>query len=103
MLKSEVTRVSGPSSSSRRRSPSDSPEYEKTSKRNRRTPTPSSESESGSESDNDNEREPRKPRDDVEEGEVRSKQTTNPPTTSAVPLRTGGLYMPPAKLRLLQV
>jgi hypothetical protein len=49
MLKSEVTRVSGPSSSSRRRSQSDSPEYENSSKRSR--PTPSSSSRRRSQSD----------------------------------------------------
>ncbi|CAF1104907.1 unnamed protein product [Rotaria sordida] len=107
MLKSEVTRVSGPSTSSRRRSSSNSPLYEKSSKRYRRTPTPSSESESDYDDDDDDDKyeQKRNKDDDEEEGEVPSKPTSNPPstqTTPAVPLRTGGLYMPPAKLRLLQ-
>jgi hypothetical protein len=86
MLKSEVVRVSGPSTSS---------------KRSRQTPTPSSQSE-----DDDDEYEQQNDKDDEEEGEVRSKQTSKPPTTQTTPAgpsRIGGLYMPPAKLRLLQV
>ncbi|CAF1200519.1 unnamed protein product [Adineta steineri] len=96
MLKSEVTRVSGPSTSSRRRSSSDSPRYDNSSKRYRRTPTPSSESQS------DDEHEDRREKGDAEEGEVRSKQIPKSNATPAAPPRTGGLYMPPAKLRLLQ-
>jgi hypothetical protein len=119
MLKSEVTRVSGPSSSSRRRSQSDSPEYENSSKRSRPTPSSSSRRRSQSDSpeyENSSKRSRPTPtssskseNDDdehEEEGEVRSKTTSNPPpakTTPAAPPRTGGLYMPPAKLRLLQV
>ncbi|CAF2736740.1 unnamed protein product [Rotaria sp. Silwood2] len=104
MLKSEVTRVSGPTTSSRRRSSSNSPRYEKSSKRYRRTPTPSSES-NDDDDDYDDEHEDKRKNDDEEEGEVRSKTTSNAPpkqTTPAAPPRTGGLYMPPAKLRLLQ-
>ncbi|CAF0829504.1 unnamed protein product [Rotaria sp. Silwood1] len=89
MLKSEVTRVSGPSTSS---------------KRYRRSPTPSSES-NDDDDDYDSENEQKQNKDDEEEGEVRPKSTSNlPPTqkTPAAPPRTGGLYMPPAKLRLLQ-
>lgn len=103
MLKSQVTRVSGPSS--RRRSSSDSPRDTKSSKRSRRTPTPSSSS-SSSGSQSESEDEQRKDKNDIEEGEVRSKQTNDPPTVPkaapTAPVRTGGLYMPPAKLRLLQ-
>ena len=93
MLKSEITRVSGPSSASRRRSGSGSPQQENGSKRTRRSESPSSGSES-----NDY--------DDEEEGELPSKATSSviPKSTApAVVPRTGGLYMPPAKLRLLQV
>ncbi|CAF2111461.1 unnamed protein product [Rotaria magnacalcarata] len=103
MLKSEVIVVSGPSTSSRRRSPSDSPRQDKSSKRSRRTPTPSSQS------DDDDQYDRRSHTDDEEEeGEVRSKQTLNDPPVQAKPVapitapRTGGLYLPPAKLRLLQ-
>ena len=107
MLKSQVTRVSGPSTSSRRRSSSDSPRHEGPSKRSRRTPTPSSSSSSSSSgSQSESEDEQRKDKNDIEEGEVRSKQTTtDPPAAKAAPsapVRTGGLYIPPAKLRLLQ-
>ena len=97
MLKSQVTRVSGPSTSSRRRSPSDSPDYDNSPKRNRRSRTPTSPS--GSESDNDD--------GDEKEDEPRPKPTTDAApakaAASTAPVRTGGLYMPPAKLRLLQV
>ena len=107
MLKSQVTRVSGPSTSSRRRSSSDSPRHEGPSKRSRRTPTPSSSSSSSSSgSQSESEDEQRKDKNDIEEGEVRSKQTTtDPPAAKAAPsapVCTGGLYIPPAKLRLLQ-
>jgi hypothetical protein len=101
MLKSEVTCVSGPSLSSRRRSSSDSPGYDNSIKRTRRTSSRSLESEE----DDDYERD-RADDDDEEDGEVSPKTTIAarpkaPP--SSAPLRTGGLYMPPAKLRLLQV
>ena len=84
MLKSEVTLVSMSSF-----------------KRSHRTPISSSES-----NDDDDENEPQRSEDEKEESEVQSKQTSNPSlnqTTPAPPPRTGGLYMPPAKLRLLQV
>ena len=64
------------------------------------TPIPSSESND----DDDDENEPERSEDKDEEGEVQSKQISNPSlnqTTPAPPPRTGGFYMPPAKLRLL--
>ena len=86
MLKSEVTCVSGPLF---------------TAKRLRQTSNPSSESNSGSD---DDEQRQGSDEEDREEGEVPSKAIAAPRRTpSAAPPRTGGLYMPPAKLRLLQV
>ncbi|CAF0826937.1 unnamed protein product [Adineta ricciae] len=90
MLKSEVTRVSGSSISSRHRSPSDSPANDRYAKRSRRTPTSSSESE------------PDSNQDENRKDETNPKPASKPTSTTAIPPRTGGLYMPPAKLRLLQ-
>lgn len=100
MLKSEITRVSGPSTASRRRSDSGSPQHDQASKRSRHSASPTS----GSGSDDDGS-DRRSEKDDEEEGELPSKgnsSVTPKPTAPAVTPRTGGLYMPPAKLRLLQ-
>ena len=91
MLKSEVTRVSGSSISSRHRSPSDSSANDRYAKRSRRTPTSSSESE------------PDNNQDENRKDETNAKPASKSASTTAIPPRTGGLYMPPAKLRLLQV
>lgn len=91
MLRSEVNVVS---SSTRRRSSSGSPGYENA-KRSRRDSV-------SDYSDNDDDQRQDDDEEEEEEGEVEPKQNAKPPTTTA-PSRTGGLYMPPAKLRLLQV
>jgi pre-mRNA-splicing factor CWC22 len=87
MSESDVNRVSRPPSS-RHRSASDSPRHNKASKRFRR----SSSTSSASNYDDNDEYDQQQGKD----GEVLSKPTPIPSS------RPSGLYMPPAKLRILQ-
>ena len=101
MLKSEITRVSGPATLRQYRSSEESSDEDTVSKRSRHS-SKSSSAHSHSDDEKDDDRRPTK-KNEREEGEISTKTTTKTATQTTVPAKTGGLYMPPAKLRLLQV
>lgn len=98
MLKSEVTHVSGPSKTTRHRSGSESSDDEVDSKRSRYSSRSGSPRSDADGADDQSEMKSKQ----REEGELSSKPKPDEASKTA-PMRTGGLYIPPAKLRLMQV